>query len=49
MDLPQLILLYGGMTLLAASPILGRKKHSRFSIVLCLMGVLMVLSAVVLI
>ena len=47
MNLPQLILLYGGMTLLAASPILGRKKHSRFSIVLCLMGVLMVLSSVV--
>ena len=45
MDWFDMILLYGGMSLLAASPILGRKKHTRFSIGLSIVAILMLIGA----
>ena len=45
MDWLELIVLYGGMSLLAVSPVLGRKNHTRFSIGLCIVGILMLIGA----
>ncbi|SVE26599.1 uncharacterized protein METZ01_LOCUS479453 [marine metagenome] len=45
MDWFELTLLYGGMSLLAVSPVLGRKKHTRVSISLCIIAILMLIAA----
>ena len=41
MNWSELFLLYGGMSLLAASPVLGRRTHTRLSIGLFIIGILM--------